>query len=184
MPVKVEYTIGKKRRGNWRCPLDFRITFEGEELELRPHFVFQREYPLPEPIVLGRSPALEKREVGECRSVSALSYHIDQMIDSDVQPQSCIRLALSWEACWSRCSECRAYLPWRPGKPDYSDFEEVFFQVAMDMAEAWEKAVAEAEDSEELDAETVVLSSDDFKIMRRKEVTELAQAPSRKLRIT
>jgi len=142
--LKVYYKIYRKRRGYWRPRLEFyRIYEESEVLNLRPKLVFEREYQLPGPIYLG--PDCEAEGGEDCKQIKSLFLRIDSYIDKLNKPHTRSNLHT---VCASECAGCKAYLPWRSGV-DYSDYVAVFDQVAKDLIEAWNKAVEEAQASEE-----------------------------------
>ncbi len=146
--LKLYYKIHKKRRGYWRPRLEFyRIYEESEALSLRPLIFFQKEYPLPGQIYLGNKPDCEQEGGGYCKQIRSLFISINSYVDRPNKLH--IRSSLHAKVCASTCSGCKAFLPWRPGVPDYSDYITVFNQVAKDLLEAWEKAVQEAQASEE-----------------------------------
>jgi len=165
MPLHVWWEIGKKRRGNWRVPLEFHIEcVEGHELELRPHLKIKKRYPLPSTIILGKGGEVEERQGDFCREIKTIAVEFDDYITKPFQMNTVDSLGV--ERIHSRCllknKLCRAYLPWRPGTPDYSDYEEVFKQVAIDLCETWHKAVAEAAFSPEYEKCRVVITSDNL----------------------
>ena len=191
MPVKVIYKIGKKPGGNWRTPLEFNIAFEGEDLQLRPLLVFEKDYNLPDEIYFGRETSfgrgadIHKKDGDCCKKITAIRYRIDRYIDEPVRWHIVNSLSYG-EArfCISSCDGCKAYLPWRPGLPDYSDYEEVFRQVAQDLAEAWNQAVAEAMTSEEFESEQIIITPDNYLLAAlKKEGLPTKFIPIRKLKI-
>jgi len=186
MPLKVIFKIGKKPRGNWRTPLEFNIAFEGEDLKLRPLLFFEKDYSLPDEIYLGRDRYdMHKKDGDCCKKITAIRYRIDRYIDEPVRWHIVNSLSYG-EArfCTGSCDSCQAYLPWRPGLPDYSDFEEVFRQVAQDLAEAWNQAVAEAMTSEEFESEQIIITSNNYLLAAlKKEGLPTKFIPIRKLKI-
>jgi len=180
--LRVEFKILQKKRGNFLPQLIAkRECLESDELELNPRFVFQREYELPGTIYL--TGKRERRSGGKyCKKTNRLFYKIDTYCSESF---SChIKYALDEEVCGYSCSDCYAFLEWRPGaKPDYSDFAAVFEQVAVDMMEAWQKAVAEAYGSGENDEVDIVFSSDTYIHIQKQEKEVVEQRPSRKLKV-
>jgi len=184
MPIEVQWKIGPKKRGNWKTPLIFTQKYEGEELYLRPRLRFTKKYPLPEYIMLGDNPNLEKAGHEECRclAIKEINLDIDRFIDEPTVLG--VRASLHSPVCSSRCSRCRAYLPWRPGLPNYDDFEEVFRQVAADLCEAWNQAVAEAMTSEEFESKQIIITPDNYLLAAlKKEGLPTKFIPIRKLKI-
>jgi len=197
MPLIVEWKIGKKPRGNFLTPLEFKIKIEdGEDLKLAPEFVFEKRYSLPEPIILisnKNGTPINKRSIGSiaCREIKTIGYKIGSNNDDFIffsRPYTVNqRPSLTWgygyRVCTHECDSCRAYLPWRPGVPDYSDFEQVFHQVAHDLCTAWNEAVQKAMDSIEFELNRVTIESvrvsDNW--LALKEVEQ--GRPSRKLKI-
>jgi len=142
MPLTVEYKIGKKKRGNWNTPIVFNIIIEGKELQTSPHIVFKKEYVLPEYIFLGNRPNMDERRIYQvkCNSVKEINIDINRLITKPVK----INLFSLRSICREECDNCKAYIPWKPGKPDFRDFEEVFYTIATDLCAAWNKAVEES----------------------------------------
>ena len=185
MPIEVQWKIGPKKRGNWRTPFEFHQKFTGEELKLRPFLNFYRNYELPEKIYLGNKIEIEKRNSSRaCKEITCIYLEIKTHIDEELTLST--KSSLSTNLCSYNCDDCRAYLPWRPGLPNYSDFEQVFRQVAEDLCEAWNQAVAEAMTSEEFENNLVIISSDKnnlFATKKEEEEKEGIIRPSRKLKI-
>lgn len=179
--LRVWWKIGKKRRGNWNVPLEFHREYVGnEELILRPRLVIDREYSLPGPILLSNKFSAEKPGGGGiCKELHRIIVRIDEFVDKAEKVH--IRASLSTSICTYTCETCRAYLPWRPGSPpDYSDYEEVFKQVATDLCEAWNRAVAEAAASGELEKDIVVITSENI---AQKEVIQAEKKTLRKIKV-
>lgn len=155
--LKIRWKISK-RRGNYRPSLILEFGFiESEELLLRPHLVFHKEYPLPGAIHLGMEGAARTGE-DSCSLVERIKISLDMFIEKPKTLHP--KFILDPDICSSACNTCRAFLEWRPGKADYSDFEAVFRQVAEDLVAAWREAVKEAAASEEINTPEVVITSE------------------------
>lgn len=168
--IEISWRMGPKRRGRWNVPLSLRVNWveEGEKWgELNPRMSFKKEYPLPGPISLGIGVEHPKKKV--CKEVNKISFSIIDHITPNVPLLTRRVLGVrcsSWscEECSSRrsglCSAgvCQAVLPWRPGQPDYSDFEEVFRQLAEDLTAAWKAALEEAMASPAWEWDEVVIA--------------------------
>jgi hypothetical protein len=179
--LRVEFKILPKKRGFFLPQLIAQREYlKSDELKLNPHFVFKKEYQLPGVIYLTKSNEM-KINSSYCKKITALVYEIDTYINEPYE--SHINKAINTKVCSSSsCSDCHAFLEWRPGaKPDYSDFVVVFEQVGRDMMEAWRKAVAEAEASGQNDEVDIVFSSDSYAIQKQEE--EVRQRPLRKLKV-
>jgi hypothetical protein len=178
--LKIEFKILPKKRGFFLPQLIVKREYlDSDDLKLNPHFVFKKEYQLSGVIYL-----VEKNEMkvnsSYCKKITALVYEIDTYINEPYE--SHISKAINTKACSSSCSNCHAFLEWRPGaKPDYSDFVAVFEQVGRDMMEAWRKAVEEAYESGQNDEVDIVFSSDSYAFTKAEE--EVRQRPSRKLKV-
>lgn len=165
--LQVSWKIGKKPRGNWRPPLDFKIEIiqqsesEIEILACRPRLVFSREYALPGEMYAGKD---AMRRGAGCQTTRKIKIDINTFISS---PDLLLGNTELFMGCSCAGSGCKLYLEWRPGKPDYSDFEAVFHQIAADLIEAWNKALEEAMASEEYEGEEVVVTPDS--IFKKKE---------------
>ncbi|HOL44672.1 MAG TPA: hypothetical protein PLN56_08570 [Methanoregulaceae archaeon] len=173
--LSVEWKIGRKKRGNWNTPLYYCIKSEGKELQLRPHLVFRKNYALPDRIILSQRSDAEiyGYHVSICKEIENMSIKFDHYIDKPLELD-----VVSLQSICGMCRNlCQAYLPWRPGVPDYSDYEEVFRQMAIDLCEAWNRAVAEAMESEEYKPEPVIISSENYL-----NIASVVK-PSRKLKI-
>lgn len=178
--LKVKWKIGKKKRGNWFNPLSFnRCYIDSPELHLNVWLKFKKTYPLPDPIYFSEK---QERKKGDnyCKSINEIAIDIDKYINEPHYVH--IKKSLHSTNCGYGCSKCTAYLEWRPGKPDYSDYEAVFQQVAQDLCEAWNQAVAEAEESEEYEGEEVIISSDNISIRKTDEAIAEKKI-SRKLKV-
>ena len=180
MPLIVEWKIGKKPRGNFLTPLEFKIKIEdGEDLKLAPEFVFEKRYSLPEPIILisnKNGTPINKRSIGSiaCREIKTIGYKIGSNNDDFIffsRPYTVNqRPSLTWGYGYRVCThEC--------------DFEQVFHQVAHDLCTAWNEAVQKAMDSIEFELNRVTIESvrvsDNW--LALKEVEQ--GRPSRKLKI-
>jgi len=178
--LRIEFKILPKKRGNFLPQLIAKREYlESDDLKLNPRFVFEKEYKLPGTVYLTRNKEMKLEQNG-CKTINTLTYKIDSYRDKQYGVH--IRSVLSHDVCEFTCSDCRAFLEWRPGaKPDYSDFAAVFEQVAKDMMEAWRQAVAEAYASGENDEVDIVFSSDTYVAQKQEE--EVMQRPSRKVKV-
>jgi len=180
--LKVQFKIMPKPRGNFMPRLEaFRQYIESVDLTLNPRFTFRKEYKLPGRIYLCRGKEELKCGDNVCTLITTLQFEIDCYITQPAQTSN-IKAFLNNRACGSTCTNCRAFLEWRPGaKPDYSDFVAVFELASQDMMEAWQKAVADAMNSGENDEVDIVFASDSYKQVRVEE--ELKTKPTRKLKV-
>ncbi|MEM4169838.1 MAG: hypothetical protein QXY99_07115 [Thermoproteota archaeon] len=115
--------------------------------------------------------------------VNRIKISIDAFVD---QPKTLHhKFLLDPDICYYTCQCCRAYLEWRPGRADYSNFEAVFRQVAEDLCEAWKRAVDEAAASEEIDSAEVVITSGQLpNVNVRGETAEKTRKMTRKVKVT
>lgn len=173
--MRITWKIGKKKRGNWRTPFDFHVEIDDDAdvLALRPLLRLEKTYRFPSLIFYSKESKTEKSGTSCCRRNESISVDIDRYIDQ--QGVLFDKLPI----CGSDCNGCRGYLDWRPGKPDYSDFEAVFQQIAEDLLQAWQQAINEAMDSEEYESHEVIITSET--LTRREVEKELANRPTRKL---
>jgi len=184
MPIEIKWKIGPKKRGNWRTELVLTRRYFGEELALRPFLGFRKRYDLPDKIYFGRTESAAKAGHDYCRTIMTMDVKINKWIDEPGVDDNNIKNFDCNSLCGGGCEGCRAFLPWRPGVPDYSDYEVVFRQIARDLCETWNKAVAEAMESAEYEAEPVIITSDNCLSTTMKGVRQnLAEKPSRKLKI-
>jgi len=161
MPLIIEWKICKEKEGYWRPRLIMKWQYLGEELSLRPHMEFRRHYSLPGTIYCGSDTELEKDGSSDyCYETYTIDITINTYISKPLMINN-ILIIHDQHKCNGKCDNCRIFLPWRPNQ-DYSDFEEVFYEMAYDMCEAWNKAVAEAMKSEVFEEKSVIISSSDF----------------------
>ncbi len=180
MEVKIE--IGKKPRGNFRCPVNIVAIFTDEEMVLNPLLNVEKlsSYKLPDRLFLGAED-VRKRDGSACRTYDTLEPAAKFFKQRWWTPGTAGEVRLFPKAlCGSTCSHCQVMLPWRPGKPDYSDFVRVLRQFSADLIAAWNAALAEAEASEEYE-ECLVVS--DVSIAQAAQA-QAAQRVSRKLRVS
>jgi len=111
-----------------------------------------------------------------CRVIQALEVRLDWFANVPMMSDD-VAWMLSSSVCRGLCNGCRAFLPWRPGIPDYSDYEEVFRRMAIDLCEAWNRAVAEAMESKGYEAKPVIIPSENYLNIAS------VEKPSRKLKI-
>jgi len=181
--LKVEFKIMPKPRGNFMPRLvAFRQYIESDEVKLNPHFTFKKEYQLPGKIYL--TGGKEQLRCGDnvCMAITTLQFEIDGYIRYPESAQPCIKEFLNDRACGRSCSNCRAFLEWRPGDPpEYSDYIAVFEQVCKDMVAAWQRAVQEAYNSGPTEQIDIVFSSDPLNQTKTEE--ELKTKPRRKVKV-
>ncbi len=149
MPFTVNLKIGKKKRGNWRVPVSMELDIQGEEVELRPLLKIEKSYPLPKPIYTGKDSSIVKRGGACCKKVTRI--HLKEELHLENAGKKLIPLLDRTECRGTPCSGCATYIGWLPGAPDYSEYLAVLKEIARDLVEAWEKGLAEAEDSGEIE---------------------------------
>lgn len=163
--LEIKWKI-KKRKGNWRPLLDFSISFkESEYLELRPHFIFNKEYLLHSPIYLGGA---DIEASGYCRLIETIYLDIDTYV---TYPRALhLRESLHSVICPSICNYCSAYLEINPAN-DYSGYEKILKEMAIDLCKTWNQAIEEVIKLKEYESEETIITSDDsiFKQKVKKE---------------
>jgi len=174
MPLEIIIKIDKKPRGLYLPRFHFYINYlQDENLKLNPHFVFNKEYKLPDKIYLAQHKETEFGKNSKfCTSIDSIIINIDTypMNQPNYNPNH-IRQTLRNTGCRCRCESCKAFLEWRP-KPDYSDYIAVFQQIKNDLLEAWDNAVAEAFASKEMEEIDLSTSSSSHIIHHKNEVKE------------
>ena len=175
MGLHIECKFGPKKRGGFRVPVHFLA--QADEQEFNPHFQINKKYSLSEKIFGGKGGAVEKNGGIAC-------IYADHLI-LDVNCYGSLKIAVFNLFGCCGCSNCQVYLPWRPGAhPDYSDFEQVFQQIANDIRAMYENAVAEALASEEIaQYDVVVFDSSQETILSQKFQEDVRTKPQRKLRV-
>lgn len=141
--VTVRWKIGKKPRGRWRTPFDFSIEINGDEYaKYRPKLEFSRSYELPGKVYMGYEDSVSKDGGNHCKNRDTLWVDIDEYIEGPYKIDRPFRNDNKDCRLCGR-SHCRMYLECRKD-PDYSDFEQVFYKIATDLQDAWDKAVEDA----------------------------------------
>jgi len=170
-----------KKRGNFLPRLvAFREIVEGEDLELSPRFIFQREYELPDKIYFSKTEEVKCGQI-VCTSIQRLLFDIKESPKAQANNEN-IKSFLNMRACGQNCSTCYAFLEHRAGDPpDYSDYIAVFEQVARDMIETYNEAVERAYNSGPTERIDIVFSSNPLNQIETEE--ELKTKPSRKLKV-
>ncbi|HOL44673.1 MAG TPA: hypothetical protein PK659_10505, partial [Methanothrix sp.] len=138
----------------------------------------------PGPIYMGRGKIDQHGYDNPCSEIHTVVVRLNRCWIAP-KADDAVALILNSSVCGGLCKGCRAFLPWRPGIPDYSDYEEVFRQMAIDLREAWNRAVAEAMESEEYETELVVITSENNYLGTtiREAKQEFVAKPSRKLKV-
>lgn len=176
--IQIKWKIGKKKQGNYLTPLDFEIwLLNSEGLKYNPDLFIPVRYKLPDRIYFSKvninpdgrmdSDSVYGYLYKGCSSIDTISFIIninayaayltfkddsDRLLIGKLKP----------ERCYKPCESCRAYLPWRPGVPDYSDFEAVFMQMAYDLCKEWDQEVMEAREYHEYEGELVTITSENY----------------------
>jgi len=174
MGLHIECKFGPKKRGGFRVPVHFLA--EADEEELNPHFQMNKRFSLSEKTFGGKGGAVEKDGGIACRYADYLVLNVNCY--------GSIKITVFNLFGCSGCSDCKVYLPWRPGaSPNYSDFEQIFQQIANDIKEMYENAVAEALASEEIAQYDVVLINTSHETLSLNLQEETRSRPQRKLKI-
>jgi len=131
--VTVKYKLGKKKLGNWRLPVEyFYAEFTPPEPNLLIFLEFWKKYVIPGYIYFG----------GEGCDESCYSITGEKVLDFSFylrKEKTIFILNKMGDRNGGVYLECREGNP-----PDYSDFEQLFQQIANDIIEAYNKAVKEA----------------------------------------
>lgn len=176
--IQVEWEIGKKKPGNYLTPFDFRVLLvDSEDLRydldinlftfvaLPNRIYFAGENANPDGIVSNFD---LKRDRNFCGSTNVIWFrtrintHTKHLLAKNGLGYLVIYQIQKDKCPAGRCSGCRAFLPRRPGVPDYSDFEAAFMQLAHDIFRQWNKAVMEAKKHREYEGELVTATSENY----------------------
>jgi len=179
MGLHIECKFGPKKRGGFRVPVYF--IAEANEEELNPFFALKREYNLPGQIFADPVNAEKlKTNISCCRTSDKLTVNISSYASFKITEVKMIANC----GCYGKCHDCKICLPWRPGAhPDYSDFEQVFQQIANDIRVMYETAVAEALASEEIAQYDVVVFDSSQEIVLSQKSQDIKSKPQRKVRV-
>lgn len=162
--IQFIWKIGKKKRqGNYLTPVEFSIWFVYSEDFLYDFEMYLTlECKLPDKIYFGKTDINPDGEIDDpssnylykgCKSVDTISFNIaHSYTSSKYYREQALKSktkyyyvgSLIGSSCHGRCRSCSAYLPWRPGVPDYSDFEATFTKIIHVICEEWNNAVEEA----------------------------------------
>lgn len=180
--IQVSWKIGKKKQGHYLTPIEFNIWLvDSEDLKYNPKLNIEKKYQLPDEISFTNADINPDGKIDnfgvyklykKCGSTDTLSIVIDLMgaYAWYCRIKSCrmektdrlLVYELKMSLCDKRCENCKPFLPWRPGIPDYSDFEAVFAQAAYDICEEWSKAVIKAKRYEGYEGKFVTITSKNY----------------------
>lgn len=163
--IQIEWKIGKKKQGHYFTPVEFNIWLtDSEDLRYNPRLYILKDYCLPYPIFFASANVNPDGRVvstylslsklyKSCGAISSIFLGINlwaydwYCLKKSMTIKDSNRFLvekLKFHSCYRNCDSCRAYLPWRPGVPDYSNVEAVFMQIAHDIVESWNQSVMEA----------------------------------------
>ena len=177
MGLHIECKFGPKKRGGFRVPVHFLAQADGWE-QVNPFFYLKKEYALPEQIFVDPQAERPVSKPRCCKIVDKLTI--------DIYSYGSFKITHLIKNCggYDICQGCKMCLPWRPGAhPDYSDFEQVFQQIANDIRAMYENAVTEALASEEIAQYDVVIFDSSQEIVLSQKSQDIKSKPQRKVRV-
>jgi hypothetical protein len=172
MPLKIDIRIDKRMRGAWLPELKFHMLFEdGEDLKLNPYLSFKKVYTLPGPIFFNttdRDVIPYNSFISCCRKITCLDVDLGFSVNrpGEIHHTKVLRPGCQWTH-----DSCRAFLVWQPGQNAYDDYIKVFQQLAQDLVESWNRAVAEAAASQAGEIYTTTVFSDTYLLEKQQEQT-------------
>lgn len=142
MPLKIRYTIQPAVNGQ-RAYVELEREYSGDDLQLQPIFSFKKTWELPCKVYRGTNAHLRGQE---CKGSKQISLHIrERRVGQPGRHHFKV-------VCMQACDGCKKgfYLPLRYNENrNFADIIAVFEQVARDLSEEWNRAVAAAREARE-----------------------------------